>query len=72
MMEAEERVWNYFDTALENVSEARVVETFINSLKDMKPQVNGLELLKYTCDNLAKTFCMSQRKCLKRKAFENF
>ena len=71
-MEQAERVWNYFDTAFENVSQARVVETFTNSLKEMKPQVNGLELLKYTCTDWRKRFSMSQRRYLKGKVFENF
>ena len=48
MMEDEQEMWLYFDTALEKVSEAKVVETFVNSLQDLKPTVNRLELLKYT------------------------
>ena len=46
MMEAEEKIWVYFDCALDAVSEATIVEVFMNSLQDIKPLVNGLELLK--------------------------
>ena len=42
MMEDEQKMWLYFDTALEKVSEAKVVETFVNSLQDLKPTVNGM------------------------------
>ena len=51
MMEAEEKIWVYFDCALDAVSEATIVEVFMNSLQDIKPLVNGLELLKYTCQD---------------------
>ena len=51
MMEDNQKMLLYFDSALENVSEAKVVETFMNSLRDLKPTVNGLELLKYTCQD---------------------
>ena len=49
MMESDERLSLYFDDALSKVSEASVMEKFMNSLSDIKPRVNGLELLKYTC-----------------------
>ena len=48
MMEDDQKMWPYFDSALEKVLEAKVVETFMNSLRDLKPTGNGLELLKYT------------------------
>ena len=51
MMEVEEKMWVYFDCALDAVSETTIVEDFINSLQDIKPLVNGLELLKYTCQD---------------------
>ena len=49
MMESDERLSMYFDDTLSKISEARVMENFMNSLNDIKPRVNGLELLKYTC-----------------------
>ena len=51
MMEDDQKIWLYFDSALEKVLEAKVLETFMNSLRDLKPTVNGLELLKYTCQD---------------------
>ena len=51
MMEDDQKMWPYFDSALEKVLEAKVVETFMNSLRDLKPTVNGLELLRYTCQD---------------------
>ena len=50
MMENEERLLMYFDIAYLRVSQASVMEKFMNSLGDIKPMVNGLELL-YTCDD---------------------
>ena len=40
-----ENIWVYFDCALDAASDATIVDDFINSLQDMKPLVNGLELL---------------------------
>ena len=37
MMEAEEKIWVYFDSAWDAVSEATIVEVFMNSLQDIKP-----------------------------------
>ena len=37
MMEAEEKIWVYFDSALGAVSKATIVEVFMNSLQDIKP-----------------------------------
>ena len=48
MMEPDEKMWLYFDDAMDSVCEGTVAENFMNSLHDIKPQVNGLELLKYT------------------------
>ena len=62
MMESDERIWLYFDTALERVCEATIAENFMTSLQDMKPKVNGLELLKYTCRDWRILFCTKQRK----------
>ena len=70
MMEADERLWLYFQAALESVSEAEVVEKFMNSLKDIKPKVNGLELLKYTCKDWRMLFCGKQKQLLKKKTLD--
>ena len=53
MVEDEEVLWLYFaiDSALEKVSAARIVDAFMDSLQSMKPNVSGLELLKYTCQD---------------------
>ena len=47
MMVDDQKMWLYFDSALEKVLEAKVVETFMNSLRNLKPDVNGLVRLKY-------------------------
>ena len=65
MMEAEEKIWVYFDCALDAVSEATIVEDFMNSLQDIKPLVNCLELLKYTCQDWRTLFCVKNRELLK-------
>lgn len=70
MMESDEKMWMYFDIALERVCEATIAENFMNSLKDMKPKVNGLELLKYTCRDWRILFCTKQRQLLKKKTHE--
>ena len=64
MMDAEEKMWVYFDCAL--VSETTIVEGFMNSLQDCLPLVNGLELLKYTCQDWRTLFCIKNRELLKR------
>ena len=61
MMESDERLSMYFDDALSKISEARVMENFMNSLTDIKPRVNGLELLKYTCYDWRSVFCANVR-----------
>ena len=68
MMEAEEKMWVYFDCALDAVSEATIAEVFMVSLRDMKPVVNGLELLKYTCQDWRTLFCVKNREMLKRQS----
>ena len=67
MMEDDQKMWLYFDSPLENVPEAKVVEMFMNSLRDIKPTVNGLELLKYTCQDWRTLFCTKNRVLLKRQ-----
>ena len=57
MMESNERLLFYFDDALSKISEARVMEAFMKSLNDIKPTVNELELLKYTCHDWRTLFC---------------
>ena len=42
MMESDERLSMYFDDALLKISEARVMENFMNSLSNIKPRVNGV------------------------------
>ena len=70
MMEVDERMCLYFDEAMNSVSEATIVQNFMNSLQDMKPTVNGLELLKYTCQAWRKELCSRERKKLKTKTRE--
>ena len=70
MMESDERIWLYFDTALERVCEATIAENFMTSLQAMKPKDNGLELLKYTCRDWRILFCTKQRQLLKKKTLE--
>ena len=67
MMEDNQKMLLYFDSDLEKVSEAKVVETSMNSLRDLKPTVNGLELLKYTCQDQRTLFCTKNRGLLKRQ-----
>ena len=64
-MTAEEKMCVYFDCALRAVSEETIVEVFMNSLEDIKPLVNGLELLKYTCQDWRTLFCVKNRELLK-------
>ena len=54
LMKAEEKMWVYFDCALRAVSEATIVEVFMNSLQDIKPLVNWRTL-----------FCVKNRELLK-------
>ncbi len=70
MLESDEKIWMYFDAALERVCEATIAENFMNSLQDMKPRVDGLELLKYTCKDWRILFCTKQRRLLKKKTLE--
>ena len=69
MMENEERLM-YFDIACSRVSEASVMEKFMNSLDDIKPTVNGLELLKYTCNDWRTIFCTNGRRMLKQETLK--
>ena len=70
MMENEERLLMYFDLACLRVSEASVMEKFMNSLGDIKPTVNGLELLKYTCNDWRTLFCTNERRMLKQETLK--
>ena len=70
MMERDERLSMYFDDALSKISETRVMENFMNSLNDLKPRVNGLELLKYTCYDWRSVFCANERRLLKKETLE--
>ena len=66
MMERDEQLCLYFDCALENVSEGNVIEVFTQSLNDITPKVNGLELLKHKCHNWRSYFCTEQTLVEKR------
>ena len=70
MMESDERLSMYFDDASSKISEARVMENFMNSLNHIKPRVNGLELLKYTCYDWRSVFCANERRLLKKETLE--
>ena len=70
MMENEERLLMYFDIACSRVSETSVMEKFMNSLGDIKPKVNGLELLKYTCNDWRTLFCTNERRMLKQETLK--
>ena len=60
-------MWVYFDCALGAVSEATIVEVFMNSLQDITHLVNGLELLKCTCQDWRTLFCVKNRERLNRR-----
>lgn len=49
MMEHNERLMLYFDDAVKIV-----MKDFMKSIEHVKPSVNGLEILKYTCNNWRK------------------
>ena len=70
MMETDERLCLYFDQAIDLVCEATVAEHFVNNLQDIKPTVNRLEILKYTCMDWRKVFCLRERRQLKNKTRE--
>ena len=42
----------------------------MNSLSDIKPRVNGLELLKYTCYDWRSVVCVNERRFLKKETLE--
>ena len=46
MMPRDEWLWWYFDLALSRISEGKIMESFTESLKSIKPPVNGLEMRK--------------------------
>ena len=70
MMENDEKLLLYFDIAFSRVSEASVMEKFMNCLSDIKPAVNGLELLKYTCNDWRTLFCTNERRLLKQETLK--
>ena len=70
MMENDEKLLLYFDIAFSRVPEANVMEKFMNSLGDIKPTVNGLELLKYTCNDWRTLFCTNERRLLKQETLK--
>ena len=71
MMESDEKLSMYFDDALSKISEARVMENFMNNLNDIKPRANGLELLKYTCYDWQSVFCANERQVLKQETLKH-
>ena len=70
MMQRDEQLWRYFDLALSRISEGKIMESFSESLKNIKPEVNGLEMLKYTCRDWRIVFCSDQRRTLKEETFK--
>ena len=72
MMESDERLSLYFDDALSKVSEASVMENFMNSLGDIRPRVNGLELLKYILVMTGELcFVQTRDGCLNKRLLNN-
>jgi hypothetical protein len=69
-MEADEKILLYFDDATNAVCEGIIAENFMKSLQDIKPSVNGLELLKYTCKDWRQVFCSRERQKLKTMTYE--
>ena len=70
MMKNDEKLLLYFDIAFSRVSEANVMEKFMNSLGEIKPMVNGLELMKYTCNDWRTLFCKNERRLLKQETLK--
>ena len=70
MMESDERLSMYFDDVLSKISEARIMENFMNSLNDIKPRVNGLELLKYTFYDWRSVFYANEKRLLKKETLK--
>ena len=70
MMPCNRRVWLYFDRALELVSDADVMVRFLGELRDVHPQVNALEMLKYTCRDWREEFCVKNRDALETLTFD--
>ena len=48
-MQRDKRLWRYYDVALGRISDGKIMESFSESLKNIKPEVNGLKMLKYMC-----------------------
>ena len=70
MMQVDEQLWQYYDLALSRISEGTIMETFSESLKNIKSQVNGLEMLTYMCRDWRTVFCSDQRRALKEETFK--
>ena len=69
-MEKDEQLCMYFDEALSKMSEAKVTEAFIENLKDIKPCLDGSELLTYTRADWRCDFCTDRRRALKEETFK--
>ena len=66
----DQRVWLYFYRALEFVSDADIMIRFLGELHNVHPEVNALEMLKYTCKDWREEFCIQNRDALASLAFE--
>ena len=69
-MQRDERLWRYYDLALGRISDGKIMESFSESLKNIKPEVNGLEMLKYACRDWRIVFCSDQKRALKEETFK--
>ncbi len=70
MMPRDERLWRYYDHALGRIPVGKIMESFGESLKNIKPEVSGLEMLKYTCRDWRIVFCSEQKCTLKEETFK--
>ncbi len=69
-MQRDEQLWRYYDLALSRISEGIIMESFSERLKNVKPKVNGLDTIKYTCRDWRTVFCSDQRPVLKEETFK--
>ena len=67
-MENDEQLCLYFDRALERISNTNVMDTFTQSLGDIKP--HDFEMVKYRCADWRSDFCENQRRALKEETFK--
>ena len=67
IMPNDKRVSICFDDAVSEINEKEVIKSFFDSLQDMTPIVNGLELIKYTCNDWRKTFLTEKKNKLEHE-----